>query len=151
MDMDNRSSFEEDIARVDNELEEIANKVKQFMKNLIEDLRLNSKIQKMEIKLKPSLSDDIEVEKVSLTIKTERPIIPLCKYIGIRPTKDLMYLVDFYCPNDPTKTLIKDLFEKYSQDFWVKPKYAHQNPMLNLKLDEDNLFKIINFIHSTIN
>lgn len=121
------------------------------MKDLIKNLKLNPKISSVQTKLRPSLSNDIDVEKISLTIKTERSLIPLCKYIGIKPTEDLMYLVDFYCPNDPTKTLIKDLFKKYSQEPWVKPKYAHQNPMLNLKLDEDNLFKIINYIYSIIN
>ena len=121
------------------------------MKNLIEDLRLNSKIQKIDTKLKPSLSEETLIEKVSLTIKTERSLVPLCKYIGIKPSEYSMYLVDFYCPNDPTKTLLKDLFIKYSQQPWIKPKYAHENPMLILKVNKSNLYKIINYIHSTIN
>lgn len=62
-----------------------------------------------------------------------------------------MYLVNFYCPVDPTTTLIKGLYEKYKQEPWIKPKYAHQNPMLNLKLNEDDLYKIINYIYGNIN
>lgn len=52
------------------------------MKNLI------LKTDSVKIKLKPSITENTDIDSISLVVKTERPLIPLYKFIGIKPFEE---------------------------------------------------------------
>ncbi len=52
------------------------------MKNLI------LKTDSVKFKLKPSITKNTDIDSISLVVKTERPLIPLYKFIGIKPFEE---------------------------------------------------------------
>jgi len=121
------------------------------MEQYLKELRNNSKIEKVNFKLNPSLEDEPSYNQINMIINTKRNLFEWAKSISLKPI-DNQFEIKMTCPNNPNDTTLKDIYNKYKVKDWdgVCKSYS-TNPIINLKGDKDLVNKLINYFYSILN
>jgi hypothetical protein len=122
------------------------------MKNLINILSKNNKIDSIKTQTIESLEDEIKYKKITAVIKTKRNLFGWAKSIYIQPSeKEGFFNVEILMDNDPKETLLKDIYNSFKTEEWEGAKYGHQNVFMKVLINENDINKIVNWFYSKIN
>ena len=122
------------------------------MNELLKLLEKNPKIHYIEKYLEPSLSDEDIYKELNVILKSTRPLYDHYKSIHIKPSHlENKYDIVFISNTNPVNTLLKPLYLKLKINDWKRPRYAHENPKVSMRVSIEELNKVINYYYSSIN
>jgi hypothetical protein len=122
------------------------------MKNLINNLSKNTKINFVKTQTIESLEDEIIYKQITAVVITKRNLFDWAKSIYIQPSdKEGFFNVEILMDNDPKETLLKDIYNSFKTEEWQSAQYGHQNKFMKVLINESDINKIVNWFYSKIN
>ena len=122
------------------------------MKTLLNNLSKNQKINFIKTEVIESLDDDVNYKQLTLVLKTKRNLFEWAKSIYIRPSeKEGFYNLEVLMDFDPKETLLKEIYNDFKTEEWVKASYGHEKKFMKVIIEESNVIKIVNWLYSKIN
>jgi len=122
------------------------------MKNLINNLSKNTKINFVKTQTIESLEDEIIYKQITAVVTTKRNLFDWAKSIYIQPSEKAGFFnVEILMNNDPKETLLKDIYNSFKTEEWKSAQYGHQNVFMKVLINESDINKIVNWFYSKIN
>jgi hypothetical protein len=122
------------------------------MNNLVKIIEENKKVDYVKKILQPTLEDVDVISEIKIVLECSRNLFPWAKTIWVKPSQTKhLFNVEFVMNDDPTTTLLSDIYCKHKTKDWVPAKYGHDKPMINLLVDIQTLEKLINWYYSKLN
>jgi hypothetical protein len=123
------------------------------MKQVIDALNQNSKVDEVRPYLKPTLSDKPDYDYVRVVIKTRRNLYEWAKGFTITPVNDEYdkFVVSSYLTRHPDKTLLKDMYNNFKVKDWEPIRYAHEKSYLEVKVGLTEINQLVNWWYGSIN
>jgi hypothetical protein len=122
------------------------------MNDLFKTLLQNKKVDYVKKQLKESLDDAEHIKELTIVIETRQNLFVWAKSIYVEPTEIKgMFDVKMSMNDNPTKTLLAEIYQEFKKEEWEKPKYGHDKPQMILRTNEETINKLINWFYSKLN
>jgi len=122
------------------------------MNNLYTILRQNNKVDYIKKQLKESLDDAEHIEQLTIVIETRQNLFIWAKSIYVKATDiEGMFDVTMAMNDNPSTTLLADIYNEFKKEDWKKPSYGHDKPQMVLRTNQETVIKLVNWFYSKLN
>jgi len=122
------------------------------MNNLYTIFIGNNKVDYIKKQLKESLDDTENIKQLTIVIETSKNLFNWAKSIDVMPTEiNGMFDVTIPMNDNPTTTLLADIYNEFKKEDWKAPRYGHDKPIMVLRTNQETINKLINWFYSKLN
>lgn len=122
------------------------------MNNLFTIFIQNNKVDYIKKQLTESLDDAENIKQLTIVINTNKNLFVWAKSIYIKPTEiNGMFDVEMPMNDNPSTTLLADIYNEFKAEEWKAPRYGHDKPTMRLRTNQETINKLINWFHSKLN